>query len=111
MAVDEQQRRSSEIRLDITLRESHDFVKRLARDEAFRTALQERPQETLREYHIELPEESIPSQIELPSPKDVETLLAEMVELDEYGTTMRIWFPLGPLFNKIKEKIRRWRRR
>jgi hypothetical protein len=109
MAVDEQQRAAGEIRLNITPRKSHEFVTRLARDEKFRTALEERPAEILREYDIEISPESVPSEIRLPQPEDVEDVLSEMAALDDYGTVGMQ--PLPHYFFKVFRIFRRQPRR
>jgi putative modified peptide len=53
--------------ISLTPTEARDFLLRLASDDAFRSRLEQQPEEVLAEHHIHLPAEHVPSRSVLPS--------------------------------------------
>ncbi len=60
----------AEIKIDTEKME--DIMDKLAKDEKFREKFQANPKAVFAEYNIEVPDELIPENIELPSPDELE---------------------------------------
>jgi putative modified peptide len=89
----EEERQRIEILMEITPQDALDFLNKLATDDEFRARLKEDPRSVLVEYRIEINDAGVPTNAELPPKEDVQHLLDQIGELDEYGRASFV--PLG----------------
>src|SRR5436190_808086 len=88
--MEDESRKRIEIFLEITQEEARDFLTKLAYDDDFRDRLQKDPRSVLVEYRIEINDEGLPMNAELPPKDHVQQLLQRT---DEYGAAAAM--PLG----------------
>jgi hypothetical protein len=95
-----------DIRMQISPEQADDFLFRAAHDPEFRARVEADPAGVLREYGVEISDETAPHLAQLPGPEDIENLRKQMGAVDEYaeagaGHPQRIWFVLFTWFANI----------
>ena len=76
------------VRITTSPEQSANFLDRIVGDEEFRARVEQNPRHVLKEYGIELSPGSVPDEVKLPSPEQIEKLLDDAREeslLGEYG--------------------------
>ena len=83
---------TAQISVSATREQAYEFLQRLARDDEFRARLEANPRSVLGDYGVEYmhPEEELELEtVTLPPKEQVEQLLEEMGEPDEFGMVNR----------------------
>src|SRR6266576_3283625 len=76
------------VRITTNAEESSRFLDLIVRDHDFRKRVEQNPRHVLKEYGIDLSPGSIPDDVKLPSPEQIEKILRDAQEeslLGEYG--------------------------
>ena len=80
--------------ISLTPREAHEFLSRLATDDAFRARLETSPHEVLSEYHLSIPIEVFGNEFGIPSKEEMADTLQAFRERGEINLA-RMFTPTG----------------